>query len=370
MNLHRPVPLWLFLAGLLLVGSVAAGLTLLPQVLAPKPDFTIDLSPSQLTLFTEPGQTSGSWISIKSLHGFVGKVSLKADAPTGVGVSLNGGGPNYDVLLGSDNALLGLNTTAFIAVSAPATGNFTIAVIGTSGSLSHAATLRLIAQDIGVDVNPQSLSLLQGSSVVTNLSLTSQNGFSGSVNLRAVSNFPIWYFQEASVKASVSSATIFLSPYTTVTMDVTVSVDDFTPPSNGTVSVIATIGNTSWVRTINVEVRKAPESLTFMSYVFNSDSNATLSIRNDGPAAVAIVYYTVTDDLGNTYSWCLGGPLQCLYPVQINATTVGALNVLVGSICYLGCSISGSQFTFQANHSYTVTMQTSRNNSFTIIIRR
>jgi hypothetical protein len=372
LNLRRPVPLWLFLVGLLLVGSVAAGLTFLPPLLTSKPDFTVDLSPAQQTVITEPGQSSSSWVNIRSLHGFIGKVSLSAEAPNGVTVSFNGGaGSSWEVLLGSDNALLGLNATAFIDMSTPTIGNYSVSVVGASGSLSHAATLRLVAQDLVVCLSPSSIVLPQGSTVVSGLSLTSLNGFAGNVSLAATSNLSWGYVSDDFVKASISPGTIIVPSPTSVSRNVVVSDGDFARLVNGTVSVAVSIASESWLRTQNVQIIQPPESLGFPSSKLNSPSNATLWIRNNGPAAVKIISYNVTDSLGSAYFWCLSGPLLCNFPVVINATLVGALELDVGNICYVSggeCKNYGSQFTFQTGHSYTVTVQTSRNHYFTTTI--
>jgi hypothetical protein len=160
---------------------------------------------------------------------------------------------------------------------------------------------------------------------------------------------------------------------------VTMSADEFTPPSNGTVSVLATtfgssFGSQSWLRTTPVQIRLAPELLTVSSYVLNSNSNATLWIRNDGPLRVLINQYNVTDSLGNSYYWCLQSYVACgSSPLQINSASIGGLNVLVGTSCTTAggpprCSVHGTQFTFQTGHSYTVTVQTSRYNLFTKVI--
>jgi hypothetical protein len=202
------------------------------------------------------------------------------------------------------------------------------------------------------------------------------NGFTGNLSLSAGSNFYNGY-PDAFVYASVSSANVVVPAHGVATKNFIVTSGDFTMPKNGNVTLTIDLSNTVthviWARTVNVQVTQAPESLAFPNYLLNSPSNATLFIRNNGPAAVVLVAYNVTDSLGNTYSWCLQGYMYCSGPPQINATNIGGLNLLVGTICTsLGgpprCQVYGSQFTFQTGHSYTVTVQTSRNHLFTKIV--
>jgi hypothetical protein len=287
-------------------------------------------------------------------------------------VSFSGvGGSNWDLLLGSDNAQLGLNASVFLNVYAQAIGNYSITVVGTSGSLSHAVSLHLIAQDVGFSFNPPSLAIQQGTSLVTSLSLTSRNGFTGNVSLNAVSNLPDWFL----FKVSMSPSVIFVPPRATVTSSVVMSAADFTPPGSATVSVHATFGSQGWVTPIPVQITQAPEPLSLLSYVFNSNSNATLWIRNDGPLPVLVNRYNVTDGLGNTYYWCLQSFVNCgSNPLQINSTSIGGLNVLVGTNCSTSsssprCTVYGSQFIFQTGHSYNVNVWTTRNNMFTFTIK-
>src|SRR5438034_10271682 len=86
LNLRRPVPLWLFMGGLLVAGAVASVAFYLPKLLSPA-DFQLSLDPASLYVRPEPVSTSssfedanssGSLVTVKSLNGFSGTVSISA----------------------------------------------------------------------------------------------------------------------------------------------------------------------------------------------------------------------------------------------------------------------------------------------------
>ena len=102
----------------------------------PPSDFSITLSSSSLSL--SQGATGSITISINGQNGFTAAVQVTlAGLPTGV-VS-NPAGPL--------NIAAGANTSIVLgAMSTAATGNFMITARGSSGSLSHSATLSLAVQ--------------------------------------------------------------------------------------------------------------------------------------------------------------------------------------------------------------------------------
>lgn len=147
----------------------------------PAADFSISLSPSSLTI--HPGGSGISTVTLTSLNGFVGTVALSHSAPPGgttvsfnpVTVTLTSGGTG--------------SSTATFAASATATrGTFPVVVTGTSGSLTHSSTVSLTVSATGspdfvIGASPASVTIIQGGSAASTITLTSLNGFSGSVSL-------------------------------------------------------------------------------------------------------------------------------------------------------------------------------------------
>ena len=164
--LRKPVPLWLLIVALLVLSTVTTGLFLLPKLFSPRADFQLSLSPSSVQVRREPVllRSSGaenesvSQLTIKSVNGFLGKVSLSASSPSVVGVIM----AESSVLLGSDAATFGLNTTVWMAVAASSLGDYSVNIVGSSGSLTHSISLTVHSRDVRVQTTQQSFSIQQG----------------------------------------------------------------------------------------------------------------------------------------------------------------------------------------------------------------
>ena len=112
-------------------GTVTGSTTITLTVVA-APNFTVSVSPTSLTL--PPNTNPTVTMTITSVGGFTGSVSLSAaNVPSGVSVnfspsSVNGGGTS---------------TVNFFAQSNTPAGTTNISLVGTSGSLTHSASLAL-----------------------------------------------------------------------------------------------------------------------------------------------------------------------------------------------------------------------------------
>ena len=112
-------------------GSVTGSATITLTVVA-APNFTVSVSPTSLTV--PPNTNPTVTMTITSVGGFTGSVSLSAaNVPSGVSVnfspsSVNGGGTS---------------TVNFFAQQNTPAGTTNISLVGTSGSLTHSATLAL-----------------------------------------------------------------------------------------------------------------------------------------------------------------------------------------------------------------------------------
>ena len=87
------------------------------------------------------------------------------------------------------------------------------------------------------------------------------------------------------------------------------------------------------------------ETVVMQSYMLNSPTNATLTLKNTGSVAVYLVAYKVTGPNGLYFAntnWT--GP-------AIGPNYIGAANIL----------IDGKAFTFHSSTSYTISITTSRN---------
>jgi hypothetical protein len=187
-DLKRPVPLWLFLPGLLVVGAISAGAFYLPRLLSHAPDFQLSFNPASVSVRPEPTLTTSSYydanasqssVTVKSLNGFTGSVAFSATFASGISGSLVAS----SVLLGSDAGLFGLNASTTMRLAARSLGDYTVTVLATSGSLSHSASLFVHSQDVNVRASRTPLSIVHGSSVESPITFSSLNGFVGKLTL-------------------------------------------------------------------------------------------------------------------------------------------------------------------------------------------
>ncbi len=99
------------------------------------PDFSISASPLSVRM-SRLGSTSTT-ITVTSLNGFAGTVSLSATAVTGVGESFS---PSAIAVTSGGS---GISTLTFTGSSGDSRGTFTVTITGTSGSITHTTTVTL-----------------------------------------------------------------------------------------------------------------------------------------------------------------------------------------------------------------------------------
>src|SRR5438309_7046 len=137
----------------------------------PAPDFTITANPSNLTI--PPGSTATSTVTLASVNGFNGTISLQTSPALLANIT-----PHNVTGTGS----------ATLIVSASTPGNYTTTVTGNSGSLSRSVTVLVNVQsqakpDFAINSNPSNITIAAGSSGSSVITLTSLNGFNGTITL-------------------------------------------------------------------------------------------------------------------------------------------------------------------------------------------
>src|SRR6267378_15308 len=201
----------------------------------PTPSFTLSASPASLTVVQ--GASGSSTITINALNGFNSTVNLTvAGLPNGVS-AVSGTNP------AATASLLTLSATGTAAI-----GTSTVTVTGTSGSLTSTATITLTvnpAGDYTLSASPSSLSVVQGTSAISTITVTPQDGFNGNVSLSA-SGLP------SGVSASFNPSTTANSSTLTLTASSTAAT--------GTVTVTVTgiSGSLTKTTTISLAIRLIP----------------------------------------------------------------------------------------------------------------
>jgi subtilase family serine protease len=201
----------------------------------PIPNFTLSASPGSLSIMQ--GTSGTSTITVTPQNGFSDSVSLSASGlPAGVIASF------------SPNPAMATSMLTLTASSTATTGTVTVIITGVSGILANPTTVSLTvvaAPDFALSASPGSLSVYQGASGTSTVTVTPQNGFGGSVSLSA-SGLP------SGVTASFSP-----NPATT-TSTLTLSASGTAATGTVAVTVTGTSGSLTHTATINLTVNVAP----------------------------------------------------------------------------------------------------------------
>jgi uncharacterized membrane protein len=156
-------------------------------------------------------------VAITPINGFNSPVTLSASGPL-IG-ALGTFSPNP--------ATTSSTLTVSILSNTPA-GTYTLALSGTSGSLSHSTTVTLVVNaDFSLSASPTSRTINQGGSTNYTITIKALNGFTGPVSF-SVSGFP-------------SGSTVGFSPNPATTSSV-LTVSNATPTGTYTLTITGTGG--------------------------------------------------------------------------------------------------------------------------------
>ncbi len=209
------------------------------------PDFVMAASPSTVTI--NAGASGTSTLSVTSINGFSGSVSLNTTVVTGNLV--------VSVSPASVTLAAGQTATSTIKVSAPTSttpGTYQASIAGISGTLFHTFRISVTVNgaprpDFALAASPSSLSVAQGSSATTAATLTSLNGFTGTVSLTDSSS-------SAGLTATLSLTSVTLSSGGIATSALTVSTTSTTSTGTYTVTLTGTSGSITHTITVAVTV--------------------------------------------------------------------------------------------------------------------
>ena len=204
-------------------------------------DFGIGASTASASV--TQGSSTTDTITITPQNGFTGSVALSASGlPTGVTASF------------SPSSTTGSSTLTFTASSTATTGTKSVTITGTSGSLTHTTTVSLTvnaaaAPNFAIAAAPSTVSVTQGSGVSDTVTITPQNGFTGSVAL-AASGLP----------SGVTAA--FNPTSTTSTSTLTLTASSTAATGTSTVTITGTSGTLTHSTTISLTVNASGGTAT------------------------------------------------------------------------------------------------------------
>jgi hypothetical protein len=146
-------------------------------------DFSLSCSPSSLSI--QQGNSGNTTCTVTSSGGFASAVSLScANLPAGASCSYN-----PSAVTPPANGSVNSTLTVAVGGSVPA-GGYTFQAQGTSGATTHTFNVSLTVTsapvaDFGISAAPSSVSVTQGGSGTSTITVSSLNGFSSAVGLGA-----------------------------------------------------------------------------------------------------------------------------------------------------------------------------------------
>jgi len=143
-------------------------------VVTPPLDFAISTNPTGVTIVE--GETGTSTVTVDSVNGFTGTVSLTSTIFPAQGLTCT---------LSPTEVMLGISGTSDLSCTGAA-GTYTVAVVGTSGSLTHSVHVTFIVNlpfDFDISASPTRVSVAEGSTGTSTITIVSLNGFTGTVDL-------------------------------------------------------------------------------------------------------------------------------------------------------------------------------------------
>src|SRR5882762_9629085 len=231
---------------------------------AAQPNFSLSASPSSVTIVQ--GTSGASTVTISPTNGFNSSVSLSTSVlPNGVTGSFNPG------------STTSTSTLTLTASSTATTGSVTVTITGTSGSLSHTTTVSLTVNaaaqpNYSLSASPSSVTITQGTSGASTITVTPQNGFTGSVSL-ATSVLP------SGVTASFNPSS------TTSTSMLTLTASSSATTGSVTVTITGTSGGLTHTTTVSLTVNAAAQPNYSLSA---SPSNVTITQGTSGTSTIRV----------------------------------------------------------------------------------
>ena len=326
-------------------------------------NFSMAASPATLSL--TPGGQKTSAIALTALHGFSATTNLAvvipgtgspSYAPVGLSASLSatsipaGGGP----------VTLTVSTT-----SATPGGTYVIAVVGTSGSLTQVAYVTVeLPAFVGLSAAPAGgISLSQGGTANATITITTINGFNGTVSLTA-SGLPTGITASfASVNSTTSTVTFTASATATLTGANKPTVVTITGSSSGSSPQSTSVN--LFVNPAAVGGSGTPVDLSsvYNVYAFYADSaestiTATNSLDGVGYAFSANLLGSGMDFNGTQFTF---GPANQADAVYGTGTPIALPAGSYTSLRLLATGIEGNQ----ASKTVTVTYTDNTTSQFT-----
>jgi uncharacterized membrane protein len=213
-------------------------------------DYILTASPASLTI--PQGDSGAATITITPADGFTGSVTLSATSlPNGVTTAF------------SPNPATSSSTVSFTASATAATGTAIVNINGKSGSVTQTVPIKIkVVADYVLSAAPVTLSVFQGASGTSIITITPANGFNGSVT-----------FSASGLPSGVSAA-FSPNPGTSTTM-LTLTASTTAAIGTAAITITGASGSSTQSATLQLTVSAAP------SYNLSA-SPSTVSVTQSG----------------------------------------------------------------------------------------
>ncbi len=320
--------------------------------------FLVTANPSSMMM--NNGTYSTATITLISVDGYAGTVALSKSY-------------TYEVLPASFLATTldipaGGTATTTLTVAAPAnadTGQYGIVITGTRtgpGKALTSSALLLVqvtsTADFSIRSEPSQIDNRAGSSSYTQVLLTSQNGFNGTVSLTATIPFGF-------IGVMGGQDKVFLPAGGIASTTLQITTTQATQPGEYTIKVTGASGLVVRSATLTILVTlPSAESLSLTSYLLRTATSLTVNLQNTGAMQIALTSYRVRDSMGNSWthpSWA--GP-------TLAPGNTASADILIWTDCS-GCYYTGifGLFTeFIPGRTYVVTLTAESGTEFTFTV--
>ncbi len=322
-------------------GSITSTTAIALTVVAP-PSFTLAATPASVNV--NSGASGTSSIAITALNGFNASVALKASGlPAGVIANFGA-------------VTAGHSTVTFTAATSAAASITTVTISGTSGTLTGKATIALtivLPPTFALSAAPTAVTVQQGGTGSSILSLTPENGFSSTVTA-SLSGLP------------TGVVGTFTSGATPATATVTLAVSPTTSAGTYVVTITGKSGTLTKTAPITLTVTAAsaaagPVNLSSSYNVMGLVTDGALFLSGSG-----------LDGGGRAYSATLLGSAQTASGASFNFGAANAPGAVSGGIIalpagkfstlkLLATGVNGSQ----TSQRFTVTYTDGTTSTFT-----
>jgi uncharacterized membrane protein len=291
-------------------GSLSHTVTL--AVTVSPPDFSITAKPANLTLGA--GSSKSSIITITALGSFSGNVSLSYNISPPLTATLQ----PPTVTLSPTVTSATSNVTVVAPSGSPPSPYDNLYVAGTSGLLSHSVyiPLNVTGPDFRMSATPSTLTLKQGGTAKSTITLTSILGFHGNVFL---------FVNSYGVNSSLDKSQVFLN--TTATATLTISVQSNAQPGYYYAYVNGNSGNITRYAYVVANVTGPDLRISISPSLFTlkqgTSANATITLTSilnfEGKVALT------------AFDFNFNGPQVVLNPANVtlaaNATATSKLTI-------------------------------------------